>query len=391
LKQLIPTEAVHEFIHYVPETCDSCHAKLPAEPGADDPAPQRHQVAELPALAARITEHQAHSRTCPTCGRLNAARIPAAVRKHCLGEGLTAALAYFVAQHGVSKRGIEEIARDVFGVPLALGSVANLEQEVGAALEPAHQEALAHVRSGPVKHLDETGWKQAGKKRWLWVAASGSVAVFLIDRLRNAVALSKLLGSAVAGILCSDRWRAYDEYPIGQRQLCWAHLKRNFEKHQERGGTAAKVATAALDVCRRVFEAWHLYRGGGSFVAFDETIAALMLEMLEVLQCGLRSRDRRLRRFCARLLGQYAALWTFAVIDGVEPTNNHAERVLRRAVLWRRRSFGCQSDGGCRFVERVLTVVQSLRLQRRSVIHFLQQSLIAHRAAAVGPSLVAPG
>jgi transposase len=391
LKELVPAERVDRIVPLVPDVCTGCRADLSAVPTAADVAPLRHQVAELPELAARITEYQAHARICPDCGRLNQAAIPASIRRRSLGERLTAVLAYLVGSHGVSKRGVEEIAHDVFGVQVALGSVANLEQEVSAALEPAHQEAMAHVRAGPVKHLDETGWKQAGKKRWLWVAATGTVAVFLIDRLRNAVALSKLLGTAVAGVLCSDRWRAYDDHPLERRQLCWAHLKRNFEKHLERGGKAKQVAEAALDITRRVFEAWHLYRGGGSHPALDETIAPLMLEMLGVLQSGLRSRDARLKRFCARLLTQYPAMWTFVVIDGVEPTNNHAERVLRRAVLWRRRSFGCQSDAGCRFAERVLTAVQSLRLQGRSVVAFLQESLAAHRAGLVGPSLLAGG
>ena len=387
-KRLLPAD---HAVPFVPTTCAGCRAPLPAEPGAADPEPLRHQVAELPELAAHVTEYQAHARTCPACGKLNRAVIPAAVRKHCLGERLTAVLACLVGAHGVSKRGAEEIARDVFGVPVALGSVAALEREVSAALAPAHAEAVAHVRAGPVKHVDETGWKQAGRKRWLWVAATGAVAVFLIDRLRNAVALGKLLGTAVAGVLCSDRWRAYDEHPLERRQLCWAHLKRNFEKHQDRGGKAAAVAAAALDVTRRVFEAWHLFRGGGRFEAFDEAMACSMLELLEVLQAGKRSRDARLRRFCARLLAQYPALWTFAVVEGVEPTNNQAERVLRRAVLWRRKSFGCQSEAGCRFVERVLTAVQSLRLQRRSVVAFLHESLVAHRARLQGPSLVPAG
>jgi transposase len=389
LKELVPAERVDQIISLVPDVCSGCRADLSAVPTDLESTPLRHQIAELPRLAARITEYQAHARTCPDCGRLNRATIPASIRRHCLGERLTAVLAYLVGSHGVSKRGVEEIAHDVFGVQIALGSVANLEQEVSAALEPAHQEAMAHVRAGPVKHLDETGWKQAGKKRWLWVAATSTVAVFLIDRLRNAVALSKLLGTAVAGVLCSDRWRAYDEHPLERRQLCWAHLKRNFEKLFERGGKAKEVAKAALDVTRRVFDAWHRYRGGGSHRAFDETIAPLMLELLGVLQSGLRSRDARLKRFCARLLAQYPAMWTFVVIDGVEPTNNHAERVLRRAVLWRRRSFGCQSDAGCRFAERVLTAVQSLRLQGRSVVAFLQESLAAQRAGLGGPSLIA--
>ena len=261
------------------------------------------------------------------------------------------------------------------------------ETEVFDALRTRENQGV----QADVKHLDETGWKQAGRKRWLWVAATTHLAVFLVDRLRNLVALRKLLGPTFTGILCSDRWRVYDDYPLFLRQLCWAHLKRNFEKlleDAELGSKRAQVAEAALDLQRRVFEAWHLFRGGGTRKRLDDDVAPLMLAFLEVLHVGLRSKDAKLKRFCARLLSQYPALWTFVAIDGVEPTNNHAERVLRRAVLWRRRSFGCHSEAGCRFVERIATTVQSLRLQGRSVLAFLHDTLAAHRTGASGPSLL---
>ena len=140
---------------------------------------------------------------------------------------------------------------------------------------------------------------------------------------------------------------------------------------------------------KRVFDLWHLFRGGGcSRAQLDDGMAPLLLHLLEVLQGGLRCRDRKTKRFCARLLGVYPALWTFVVVEGVEPTNNHVERAQRRAVLWRRRSFGCQSAAGCRFVERILTVVQTLRLQERSVLQFLNEAITAHRSGLQGPTLV---
>jgi transposase len=394
LKQLLPVDKVDEIVPHRPSECTRCTAALPAEAGPSDPPPLRHQVAELPMRLVRVTEHQVHARTCPECGLLNRAVLPDAIRRHSCGPRLTAAAGYLVGSHGVSKRGVEEIFSDLFEAPISLGTVANLERELSDALAPAHAEAIEAVRQADVKHLDETGWKQAGRKRWLWLAATTRVAVFLVDRMRNFVALRKLLGPTLLGILCSDRWCVYDEYPSIQRQLCWAHLKRNFEKLLEKatpGSTRAKVAEAALDLQRRVFEAWHLFRGGGqggTRKRLDEDVAPLMLAFLEVLQVGERSKDAKLKRFCARLLGLYPALWTFVAIDGVEPTNNHAERVLRRAVLWRRRSFGCHSEGGCRFVERIATTVQSLRLQSRSVLAFLHETLHAHRTGASQPSLL---
>ena len=389
LKALLPPERVKHTVTYVPQACAQCHRPLPQEAGPQDPPPARHQVAELPEMAAEITEYQGHARTCPGCGHVTRATIPEAIRAHSVGPRLTAALSYFVGCHGVSKRGVEEISATLFQAPVALGTVANLEQEMSAALAPAHQEAVQAVRQAPVKYVDETGWKQAGRKRWLWAAATATVVVFLIDVFRNATALVKLLGPTLSGILCSDRWRAYDHVELLQRQVCWAHLKRNWEKMLERGGTAKSIAQRCLSVQQRVFACWHLFRGGGcDRAALDEQVAPLTLELLEVLQAGLRSRDRKTKRFCDRLLAVYPALWTFVAVDGVDPTNNHVERAQRRAVLWRRRSFGCHSAAGCRFVERLLTVVQTLRLQQRSVLQFLHEAIDAHRSGLQGPALI---
>lgn len=392
LKALVPPERVNKVVPFIPEVCPQCATALPQEPIPDDPPPVLHQVAELPKVVANITEYQGHSRTCPCCGFVAKAAIPEEIRAHSIGPNLTGVLSYLSGCHGASKRGVEEICEAVFDVSIALGTVANLEQEVSAALEPAYQEAKTAAQEADVKHLDETGWKEAGKKRWLWVAATSTVVVFLIHTLRNVLALRKLLGEKLHGILCSDRWRAYDHWPTVRRQVCWAHLKRNWEKMLERGGRAKKIAQACLNVHQRVFELWHLFRGGGcSRLEFGNDMAPLTLELLAVLQSGQRCRDRKTRRFCARLLDQYLAVWTFVVVEGVEPTNNHAERVQRRAVLWRRRSFGCQSAQGCRFVERILTVVQTLRLQKRSVVQFLQDTIAAHRLGQKGPKLVVEG
>jgi transposase len=389
LKHLVPPERVNEVVPFIPAVCAHCQTALPQELGPNDPPPMRHQVAELPKVAAVITEYQGHARTCPCCGKITQAAIPEEIRAHSVGPNLTGTLSYFAGCHGVSKRGVEEISEAVFDAPVALGTVANLEQEVSAALAPAYAEAKQAVQEAEVKHLDETGWKENGKKRWLWVAATTSVVVFLIHTLRNAVALRKLLGEKLLGILCSDRWRAYDEWPTERRQFCWAHLKRNWEKMLERGGKAKEIAEACLSIHGRVFELWHLFRGGGcTRLDLGNDMAPLMLEMLEVLQSGQRCRDRKTRRFCARLLDKFLAMWTFVVSEGVEPTNNHAERVQRRAVLWRRRSFGCHSADGCRFVERILTVVQTLRLQKRSVVPFLQDTIAAHRSGQIAPKLV---
>ena len=388
MKTLLPVERVTNVVTYIPKHCGKCAKPLHAVAGANDPEPKRHQVAELPKVAAEITEHQGHARTCSCCGEVTWGAIPAAVRAHSVGPELTGLMGYFAGVHGVSKRGIEEIVEQVFEVPIALGTIANLERELSAALVPAHEEARQAVADAPVKHADETGWKQAGKKRWLWVAATMQVAYFVIHARRNLDALKRVAGEKLSGILCSDRWCVYDDWP-GLRQLCWAHVKRNWEKKIERGGAGKRVGAMWLAAQHRVFELWHLFRGGGcTRQELDERMGPLATELGEVLWAGIRSRDRKLVRFCTRLQKNSASLWTFVSEEGVEPTNNHAERVLRRAVIWRRRSFGCHSAEGCRFVERLLTVVQTLRQGKRSVLGFLGETIQAHRTGETAPQLV---
>jgi transposase len=392
LKQWLPPERVTQIKTFVPSHCQHCQQPLPATRQPHDPQPTRFQVAELPELKAAVIEYQGHARTCPCCGEVTRATVPADIRAHSVGPGLAALMSFLVGNCGLSKRRVEEVVEAVFEVPVAVGTVAKLEQEMSAALEPAHQQALAAVQAAAVKHLDETGWKKAGHKRWLWVAATATIVVFLIHRLRNAAVVMQLLGQTLRGILCSDRWRAYDCVPLLQRQVCWAHLKRNFDKLVQRGGRAKELGDECLAIKDRVFELWHLFRGGGlTRRQLDDRMAPVALELLAVLQRGERSRDGTTARFCRRVLEVYPALWTFVVVDGVEPTNNHAERVQRLAVLYRKNCFGCHSDLGCRFVERLLTVVQTLRLQKRPVLKYLKDTLIAHRSCTAPPSLVLAG
>jgi transposase len=389
LRQLVPPERVLNTIPIVPQHCQHCDAALPQESRPFDPPPTRHQVAELPELAAIFTEYQGHARTCPHCGQVTRAAIPAEIRAHSCGPRLTAVLSYLIGCHHLSRRGVEEITAAVFDAPISLGTVSALEQEVSQALAPAHSEALAAVRQAPVKNVDETGWKQAGQKRWLWVAATVHVAAFLVHAHRSVAALVALLGQGFVGFLISDRWGAYNGVPVRRRQVCWAHLKRDFQKCVDRGGRARAIGDAGLAIIKRVFKVWHTFRGGGcSRKRLQLRLSPVAKELRRVLEHGCACADAKVAQFCANLIALEPALWRFVVTRGVEPTNNHAERVLRRGVLWRKNAFGCQSDQGCRFVERILTVVQTLRLQQRNVLNFLYDALCAHRAGQEGPKLV---
>lgn len=392
LKQLLPAERVQTTHRFVPRQCEHCQAALPAEAGPDDPEPTRFQIIELPPVVALVTEYQGHARTCPCCGLLTRAVIPQEIRAHSVGPRLTGTLSYFAGCHGISKRAVEEIAEAVFDAPLSLGTVVNLEQETSAALEAPHQEALAAVRAAEVKHADETSWKQAGVLCWLWGAATATVAAFVIHAKRSAAGLTALLGAEIHGILCSDRWGVYNRVAAECRQICWAHLKRDFRKIVDGGGTSVAVGREGLSIVKKVFAAWHAFRDGDcTREQLEAQLAPVVRHMNRVLTRGASGPDATVATFCANVLELEVALWTFVTMEGVEPTNNHMERLLRRAVLWRRRSFGCWSASGCRFVERILTVVQTRRLQGKSVLDYLHDALLAHRTGQPCPKLLTHG
>jgi transposase len=390
-RQRLPADRVNQYVHHYPQQCRHCQADLPQAASPNDPSPAWHQVAELPPVAAIITEHQAHGRTCRDCGRLTRASIPASVRAHVIGPpNLAAMMSYLAGRCHDGRRTVLEIVADLFGVPLSLGSVANYETDMTASLADAHAQALVAVRGAAVKHVDETGWRQAGKRRWLWAAATDTVACFAVQLKRGWNEACALLGKRGGrGIVCSDRHWAYAPLGVRRRQICWAHLQRDFVKWSEKGQLTRLLGDDGQTICKGLFGLWWDFRQRTiDRRQLSRAMIPIRRRLDQVLRWGLRCGDKQAANFCRNLLKLGPALWTFARVEGVEPTNNHAERMLRPAVLWRKNSFGAQSQGGCRFVERMLSTVQTLRLQKRKVLAFLCQTLTAHRAGLPLPALV---
>ena len=388
-RRRLPPERVNTVVDHVPESCAACHAPLPKEPAPGDPEPTWHQVAEIPEPAVIITEHRGHARTCPSCGEVTRAAIPEPIAAHVIGPRLAALMSYLVGRHHLSRRGVQEFVEDALGVPISLGTVGVLERQTAAALAAAHDEAGEAVRTAPARNVDETGWKQAGQRRWLWAAATATVAFFVIHARRNWEGLKALLGEAITGIVCSDRWGTYNRLPPEQRQVCWAHLDRDFRKCVDRGGEAEAIGRAGQEASTKLFAAWWDFRQRkidreGLQAVLDPVAGAFRA----ALERGCGCADAKAATFCENLLALYPALWLFAACEGVEPTNNHAERIVRGGVLWRKNAFGSHSEGGCRFAERMLTVVQTLRLQHRSVLAYLEQAIAAHRNGEPAPKLL---
>jgi transposase len=393
LRQRLPADRVHRLHVLTPTHCRRCHAPLAAEAGPNDPEPTWHQVAELPRQPVQITEYQGCARTCSGCGEVTHAALPAEIKAYSIGPRLAAGLAYLTGRCHLSKRAVEEVVETLFGVPLALGTVSRLESQVSDALAAPHAEAAEAVCQAAVKHVDETGWRKAGRLCWLWAAVTHSVALFVVHRSRGVSGLAALLGEAVTGILCSDRWRVYERLPVERRQLCWAHLKRDFQAMVDRDGKGADAGANLLALTSVLFAWWYKVRDGTRTAAWLQRRieADLRPDVVAELRRGSACGCAPTAATCRELLAWEPALWTFAYHEGVEPTNNRAERALRPAVLWRKRSFGCHSDEGCRFVERLLTVVQTLRLQSRDVLDYLQAALTAHRNSLPAPKLLNAG
>lgn len=392
LRERLPVERVSETIQYIPDQCGHCGAALSKACGQNEAEPTWHQVIELPDQPLIVTEHQGHGRTCACCGHLTRGKIPAEILAHRFGPNLTSGIVFLSGRCHDSKRVVVEIVQTIFGVPISLGTICNLEAEAALALAPAHAQAEALVRTAAVKNVDETGWYERSKLKWLWAAGTKTVAFFKILAGRGKAQFKELLGEKITGIICSDRWSAYNLVKLIYRQLCWSHLKRDFQKWLDRGGDGVAIGQAGLSVVKRLFEQWRLFKEGKiSRPALAAAMKPLRRELRQALQAGLECADKKVKRFCKSILKVYSALWTFVRVENVEPTNNHAERIIRLAVLWRKVSFGNHSVGGCLFAERILTVVQTLTLQKRNALPYLRTVMQSSRLGQKIPSLLLAG
>ena len=366
-----------------PRRCQGCGTGLHGR----DPAARRHQVTELPPVRPHVTEDQLQTLRCGRCGQATAAPLPPAVPAGAFGPRLAATVAVCTGVYHLSRRTTVGLLTDLFGVNLALGSVTACEQPVSAAVAPPVAAAHAHVQEQDLVHADETGWREQRGRAWLWVMVSATVTVFLVHRRRGKAAAQALLGALTRAILITDRWGAYRHWAVEQRQLCWAHLQRDFTAFTERGGVAARVGRALLR--DTMFAQWHRVRDRTlSHRHFWRQMWPLRQRVEAQLQRGAARADAKTAGTCRDVLALRTALWTFIDLPGVEPTNNAAERALRPAVLWRRRSFGSHRAAGSRFAARMLTVAATLKQQGRNIVDYVTAACEASLHGTPAPSLL---
>lgn len=382
-RTLLPVEQMKSVTPVKPPACQRCGAELSGE----DADPLRHQVTDVPPVQPEHHEWQLHELGCACCGHRTRAKLPDDVPRGAFGPRVLALVALFTGAYRLSRRAAQQAMKDLFGVDMALGSVSNGEQTVSKAVEAPVAEAYDHVEEQPVAFVDETGWKQRAKSAFVWVASTAAVAVYQIVASRGRDAARKLLG-AFRGVLTTDRYVVYAGWDIKRRQLCWAHLLRCFQKLSERTGSARTIGEELLDCAEQLFYQWHRIRDGTiKWSTFRQNMYFIRLRVERLLAQGAVCGHAKTEGTCRRLLDERQALWTFTRIRGLQPTNNEAERALRKAVLWRKCSFGSWSEPGSIYAARMLTVTETCRKQNRNVLDYLVSAVIAHQRCTAFPSL----
>jgi len=384
-RQWKPESEVDHIIDVRPERCRQCGTLLLGE----DAAPERHQVTDFPRLTSVVTEYRRHCLGCVVCGARTQAAWPATMPAGRLGPRVQATVGYLTGRIGASHREVQEVLATLCQIEVSVGSITALEQAVSAALATPVAEAVQYGQRQPVRNVDETGWREKTKRLWLWISVTPLVAVFRLLKTRGATGAKEVVGEDVWGTIGTDHYAGYHWIEPGQRQLCWAHLKREFVAWSQRTGETARIGLALLAAEKQLFATWYRVRDGTlAWADFQVAMLPLMARVRTLLEEGAVGADTKAQGTCRNLLKREAALWTFVWEAEVEPTNNRAERALRRAVLWRRRSFGTQSEAGSQFVERILTAVTTLRQQRRDVLDYLTAACAAAICQQPAPSLL---
>lgn len=400
-RPLYPIEQCQIVEDHYPDTCISCGEKLDGE----DTQPYRIQIVEIPKVVPQVCEHRFHTLVCEQCGEGTRAWDEEIINGSGYGERVVAHVGVLSGQYRQSHRMVQQLLWELFGIKISVGSINQLRQESSQSVAASVAQAQQYVQAQGSVNLDETSFAQGNndgknptlRKGWLWVMVTPLVSYFAVFLSRSGAVCQQLLGEAFVGIVNSDRFSAYNWLEIKGRQICWAHLKRDFTQIAERSGISGELGKALLAQEKKLFEHWYRVRDGTlSRTEFITLVAPIQKQVRALLLEGaaleIAPREKtplaKTVRTCQQLLQVETAFWTFATTEGIEPTNNAAERALRPAVLWRKNSFGSQSEAGSLFVSRMLTVVTTLRSQNRPVLDYLVDACRAARQDHPAPSLL---
>jgi transposase len=389
-RELKPEDQVDEIVDHYPEACGGCGLRFDDDQRGAAGRFGRHQICELPPISVQLVEHRTHQLRCRRCRSKTSARLPEEVDGSPFGPRLQAAIVTLTAAYRISRRGIVELGRDLFGVALSTGAVDAICQRASEALAGPHLHLQDRVLDQDAVHVDETGWRTSGDARALWTATTPEAAFLQIAEHCNREQFNALVGTCYAGIVVSDRWNGYSHLDPAGRQVCWSHIQRDFRRHADGLAEQKTFGEAGLKLTGRVFAAWRAYQHEHhDRQRLQAEITPIQTELRRLLKDASpkSQRTRWHRRFANNLLNVWPALWTFTSIDGVQPTNNPAERALRGPVIHRKLSHGSRSDDGERFAERALSAAVTCRLQGRSLFTYLSELITANTRGDPFPQL----
>ena len=383
-RSLIPVDQCDDVQTLKPTECRRCSRKL----SGCDPEPLRHQVWEVPEIRPHVTEYQQHRLSCPDCGESTCAELPPGVPSGQSGPRLVALAGLLMACFRQSKRRTALFLESILNQPCCPALTVKMQAQVTAAVQPAYQELVAQLATQEQLYIDESPTHEHPHKAWLWAFIAAAFSVFAVRATRAATVLTEHLGASFRGLVNCDRAKMY--WCVGRLQWCWAHLKRDFQALVDsEDGQVRRLGRDLMRPTRKLFSAWARYRDGTlTRIGFRRVMNPIRREIESLLLRGVFSGNPRLIGMCEELYNHRAWLWTFVEHEGVEPTNNAAERALRHGVIWRKLSFGTKSAGGSRFVETMLSVIETCRQQERPVFDYLTTAVAALFADQPAPSLL---
>lgn len=372
-RALIPIEQVNSVIVCPPQSNCVCGKELEL-----DKQYERHQVFELPKPTYEVIEYQIQTGCCKSCRRRYQGNLPQGASRKGFGPRAQAMVSLLTSKYRLSKRLVHAWFSDMYQMPICLGSVSNIEHTVSQSLQQAHDEIKAQVQTSKVIHLDETGHKECYQNGWAWIMSAHNATYFKLQRSRGRKIAKELIGDFRDHIYVTDRYSAYDYLPEKNRQLCWAHLKRDFQKISERPGIPGTIGKKLLKAYERLFKFWKTEYDPNmlSFKKSKKRLRYFKAKLLRHLRSATRCAHKPTARTCTNIWESVDSLWSFFDVPNVPPTNNHAERQLRPLVISKKLTFGTQSERGSRFIERIFSVVATCKQQKKDLLTFIIDALL---------------
>lgn len=384
-RALLPADQIDHFHTCKLESCPSCgsHQLI------DQQLPLILQQVELPEVKAVATQFNCTKYACACCGESSIAYLPNGIPNSSFGPRLMALIATLTGVFHLAKREAMQLVQDLYGVPISEGSIINIEERVATALNDPYERIHRYVMQSLLpKHFDETSWRNRGKTHWVWVASTFDATCFRIDPNRSKAAFKRFSNGLSSAPVITDRYNAYGGLQQAH-QYCLAHLIRDFRKFSERKSPDGKLGGALEKELQQVCKTQREFRQGKiTQRSRDAKLRHHKRRLEDYLLDGMLDGTEELSSLCRRLYDDMHKILAFGQFIDVDPTNNLAERDLRKLVIWRKKSYGTRSCRGQRFVERISTIAQTIKKAGENVFRFITEAISAFYKGEEIPLLI---